>query len=465
INKIIGFYLIFLINLFFCFEVYSNIIYLTLNNALEKGIISNRELKIYRLQVEKSKSAVSEAIAHAFPNLDFTSNFTHFIQKPIFFLPNFETLLQNSTYRILFQENLIPYDNTKFLPLDLTRMSFVLSNQFENKLQLSQILFNSTVFRGIGASKIYLEVSKTNYKSAVSKLITNIKKSYYLAVLLKDINQIYHESLKNAYENLNNIRNLYKQGLVSEFDFMQAEISVENLIPMVQNSENEFINSLNNLKLLLDIPITDTLELLDEIYYIEYKLPPLDETIKFALENNLDIKILEFKRKVDEEMIQFYKSESYPSVIAFANYSFAGQANNLNFTTYTQSLIGVQLSVNLFNGFQTKSRVEQSTIEAKLTEEQLEILRQAISKEIHSKLLDLNKIKQQIETQKRNVELAERAYDIAKTRYSEGTAILLEVKNMELELRQAKINFKQAVFNYLTSILDVENLLGKVNYE
>lgn len=464
LKKFVILYLI-SINFQFSLNLFAEVIKLTVNDAIKIGISSNKELQIYRLDIEKSEYAVKEAVGHAFPSLDFISNFTHFIQKPIVFFTNFETLLQNSTYSILFKENLIPPDQTKFLPIGLSKMSFVLSNQFENKFQLTQILFNTTVFRGIGASKIYLEISKTNYKSAISKLVTNIKKAYYLVVLLKDVNETYNESLKNARENVDNIRNLYLQGLVSEFDLMQAEISVENLIPIVQNSENEFMNSLNNLKLLLDLSIGDTLELIDEIEYFDYKIPTSDESIKLAMENNLDIKTLEFKRKVDEEMVQLYKSENYPSVSAFANYSFSGQANNLNFNTYSQSLVGLQLSVNLFNGFQTKSRIEQSTISFKQTEEQLQILRKSILKEIYSKILDLNKAKQQIESQKRNVELAKKAYDIAKTRYSEGTGILLEVKNAELELRQAKINYKQAVFEYLTSILDIENLLGKVNYE
>lgn len=463
--KSIIFIIVIFINFLYYLNLFAKIIKLTINDAIKIGVTNNKELQIYELNIKKSESVIKEAAGHAFPRLDFTSNFTHFIQKPIVFFPDFENLLHNSTYSILFKENLISPDNTKFLPIGLSKISFVLSNQFENKLQLTQILFNATISRGIKVSKIYLEISKINYKNTISKLITNIKKAYYLAVLLRDINQIYNESLKNAYENFDNIRNLYKQGLVSEFDLTQAEISVGNLIPIVKNSENEFTNSLNNLKFLLDLSINDTLELIDEIEYFEYRVPALDESIKFAMESNLDIKTLEFKRKVDEAIVQLYRSENYPSVSAFANYSFAGQANNLHFNTYSQSLIGLQLSVNLFNGFQTKSRIEQSTINFKQTEEQLQILRKTISKEIYSKILDLSKAKQQIESQKRNVELAKKAYDIAKTRYSEGTGILLEVKNAELELRQAKINYKQAVFEHLTSILDIENLLGKVNYE
>lgn len=447
------------------YNVSSEIKRITLNETISLAIQKNKELKIQKSNILKAEFAVKEAKAHAFPSLDFTSNFIHYLEKPIFFFPDFQAMLNNSTYGILFKENLIPSDNTKLLPFGLTKMSFLLSNQFENKLQLSQILFNSTVFRGIGASKIYLEFSKTNYQYNLSKLISNTKKSYFLCVLLKDVSQIYHESLNNAYEHLNNIRSLYNQGLVSEFDLMQAEVSVENLKPIVQNSDNDYLNAINDLKLLIDFPIDDSLEFADGIEYVNYDLPNINNLIQSAIENNLEIKTLEFKSKIDEEMVQLYKSENYPYITAFASYSFAGQSNNFNFNNYSQSLVGVQLSINLFNGFQTQSRIEQSIISYKQTEEQLQLLRQFIVKEIKKKISDFQKAKTQIESQRRSIVLAKKAYDIAQTRFRQGTAIYLEVKNAELELRQAKINYEKALFDYLISIADIEHLLGKVNYE
>ncbi|ROL55977.1 TolC family protein [Bacteroidetes/Chlorobi group bacterium MS-B_bin-24] len=438
---------------------------LTLEKSIKIGVENNKDLAYQKLEIEKAEQAVKEAKGHAYPTIDFNSSFYHYIQKPILFFPDFQAFINNATYGILFKEHLVPPDNSKFLPMGLTKQSFFLNNQFENKIQLTQILFNSTVFRGIGASKTYLEISKYNYQSTLCNLVANIKKAFYGCILLKNLKEIYQESLANAEENLATVKSLYNQGLISEFDLMQAEVQVENLKPLVENANNSYKNALNNLKLLLNLPMDTSIEITGELAMKETTIPEQSELIKLVSENNLQLKTLEYKKKVDIEMVELYRSEYYPSLVAFANYSFAGQSDKLNFNTYSQSLIGIQLSINLFNGFQTKSRVQQSTINYKQTEEQIQQLRQFLTKQILERVDDLEKARKQILAQEKNIRLAEKAYQIAQTKYKNGTAIQLEVKNAENELRQAKLNYQQALFEYISAQIDIDNILGKIDYE
>ncbi len=438
---------------------------LTLDSAIRIGITNNNELRISLLEIEKAEKAVKEAKGHAYPSLDFTTSFYHYIQKPIFFFPDFLALLNNSTYGILFREGLLTQDQSKLLPMGLIKQSFVLQNQFESKLQFNQVLFNSTVFRGIGASKIYLDLSKFKYKATLAKTIAQIKKAFYACLLLKNVSEIYEQSLKNAEENLQLIKSMFNQGLVSEFELLQAEVQVENLKPIVENSRNSYENSLKNLKLVINLPIEKEIEPIGELEYFDYDIPNLGKSMIELLENNLDLKVLEYKKKIDFEMVELYRSEYYPSLVAFGNFSFAGQSDKFNFQTYTQSLVGIQLSINLFNGMQTKSRVQQSIINYKETEEQIEQLKSFLKKQLYEKYLEFEKSKKQILAQGKNIKLAEKAYQIAQTRYKEGTGIQLELKNSELELRQAKINYQQAVFEYIVAIIDIENILGVIYYE
>lgn len=438
---------------------------LTLKEAIKYGVSNNKELKIQKMNIEKAEFAVKEARGNAFPSLEFNTSFYHYIQKPIFFFPDFLALLNNSTYGILFNEGLVPQDQTKLVPMGLIKQSFVLTNQFESKLQLNQILFNSTVFRGIGASKIYLELSKYNYRAQLSKTVTSIKKAFYACILLKNVVEIYEQSLKNAEENLNLIKSMYNNGLVSEYDLMQTEVQVENLKPLVENSKNSYQNSLNNFKLLLDIPIEEDIELIGSMKFVDFSIDDINKAINKALESNLDLKTLEYKKRIDQEMVELYRSEYYPSLVGFANFSFAGQSNKLNFQTYTQSMVGLQLSINLFNGFQTHSRVQQSTINYKETEEKIAQYRSFLAKLLLEKYSELEKAKKQIFAQEKNIKRAEKAYQIAQTRYKEGTGIQLEVRNAEFELRQSHLNYQQALFDYINAKIDIENIFGEINYE
>ncbi|HCN04040.1 MAG TPA: hypothetical protein DIS79_00345, partial [Bacteroidetes bacterium] len=105
---------------------------LTLDDAITIALRENKKVQIARLGVEKAKSQVREAFGNALPSLDLTAQLNRNTQVPIFFIPNFEDPSAG-----------------------LTPIRVGLNNQYFVTAQARQILFNSAVFTGIGASKIY----------------------------------------------------------------------------------------------------------------------------------------------------------------------------------------------------------------------------------------------------------------------------------------------------------------------
>ena len=125
--------------------------HLTLDQAIEMALKNNREVKIAKLEVDKANAAVNEAFGYALPSLDVSANFSHFLEKPKMAFPDFEAMLTNATYNTLFEENVLPRDESKFLPMTTKLQSFAQENNYEASAQVTQILFNSAVIRGIGA--------------------------------------------------------------------------------------------------------------------------------------------------------------------------------------------------------------------------------------------------------------------------------------------------------------------------
>ena len=136
----------------------------TLDDAINTALNNNRDIKVSKLDIQKSQDAVDEAFGYALPSLDLSANFNHFLKKPKTPFPDFEALLTNATYSILFDENVIPRDESKYKSIQTQLQSFVQTNSYETSLLLTQTLFNSAVFRGIGASQIYLKFIKRRTK-------------------------------------------------------------------------------------------------------------------------------------------------------------------------------------------------------------------------------------------------------------------------------------------------------------
>lgn len=438
---------------------------LTLDESIDLALKNNKDISISLLNVKKAGAAVDEAFGYALPSLDLSANFSHFLRKPLMSFPDFASLLQNATYSILFDENVIPRDENKFRPVQNVLQSFSQTNNYQTQLTLTQTLFSSAVFRGIGASKIYYNLAVTDLDNTISKTVLTVQKAFYGVLLSKQVLEITQASFDNAKENLKNVKAMYSQGLVSEFDMLQAEVQVENIRPVVLQMENTLKSAKDGLKIILGIDLVEDIDVNGEFVYQVYETGFEDEMINEALSSNFDIKALDLKKQVDEAFIQLDVAEYWPTVAAFGNYSYAGSSDNWNFQNYSSMTVGLSFSMNLWQGNRTKNAVEQSTITYKQTEEQFVQLKEYTAASVKAKLQELKRVQSIVEVQNQTVKVAERAYEIAKVRYKEGAGSQLELQNADQALKQARLNYIQSIHSYLITKFELEQLLGRTNKE
>ncbi len=436
---------------------------ITLDEAVDIALRNNRDIGIASMEVRKSRAAVREAFGYALPTVDVNGNFSHFVDKPRMPFPDFEALLGNATYAILFDEGVIPRDEDKFKPIATRLQSFAQTNNYESQIQVTQPLFNSTVFRGIGASRRYHNLAEEELQRTISSTILDVKRSFYAVLLTKEMYAIALASFENASDNLRNVKAAFEQGLVAEFDLLQAEVQVENIRPMVLQSENALKNASDGLKIVLGIDQETGIDVAGEMVYYAEPVPDADQTIAEANRRNYGIKALEIKKDVDRAFIHYYESEYWPVLYAFGNYTYAGSGERYNFQNYSSSIVGVTLSFNLFNGGRTRQRVQQARVTMNQTEKQLHQYRDYVAMQVKSKINDLRRVQSILEAQERNVELAARAYEIAVVRYREGTGNQLEVQNADIALRQARTNRLNSVYDYIIARAELDHLAGRIN--
>jgi len=436
-----------------------------LDEAIKLALQNNREIEIAKMDVEKANAAVSEAFGYALPSVDLSGNFSHFIQKPETLFPDFEAMLNNSTYGVLFDEGILPEDNSKFLPMDFKLQSFAQSNNFEAKAQVTQILFNSAVFTGIGASEIYLNLAKENLKKTIAKTILSVKTAYYGVLLTEDLYGIAQSRFTNASDHLSNIKAMRSQGLVSEFAELQVEVQVENIRPILVTLENANIDAKNGLKILMNIPQESEITVTGKMEYIDEELPSELDLVNEAKNSNFTLSTLKIKNLLDDEFTSIDRGGYWPTLAAFGNYSYSGSSEEWDFQKYASSMVGVSLSINLFQGGRTANKVEQGVIASQQTKEQIHSLSDATEMQVKSNLNDLSRVKKEIEAMKRNISLAERAYKIADNRYKEGEGSELEVKDADISLSDARVNYTRAIHDYLVSRASLYNLVGRIDKE
>ena len=435
----------------------------TLDDAIGQALRNNKSITISQMDVKKAGATVNEAFGYALPRLDLSGNFSHFIKKPLMPFPDFEALLTNATYSILFDEGVIPRDDSKYLPMETKLQSFALTNAYTTDLTLTQTLFSSAVFEGIGASKIYYNLSQAELDNTVSKTVLDVQRAFYGVLLSKAVLEIARASFQNSQDNFNNVVALYNQGMVSEFDKLQAEVQVENIRPYVLQLENTLINTKNRLKILLGEKQEQDIDVFAEIVYQPIENINEEAFIDEALQNNFDIRSLGLKKQVDEAFIQLDVAEYWPNLAAFGNYAYSGSSDEWNFQNYSSFTVGLSFQMNLWQGNRTKNAVQQSTITYEQTAQQELLLQDAIKADVKEKINELRRVQSLVEVQRGTVKLAERAYQIANVRYKEGAGSQLEIQDTDIALRNAKLNLTQSVHSYIITKFELERLLGRTS--
>jgi len=414
---------------------------ITLEQAVTIAMEKNKDLNTAQLEIDKANARVDEAWGYAMPSVDLSANYTRSLERPVFFLPDFANPGSNKT-----------------VPVKIgTEHSWGLT------VSARQTLFNSTVIIGVGAAHVYSEVARELYRAKKLETISNVRKAFYGVLVASEARDLMRANLKNAEENLANVRTLSKQGLVSEYDELRASVGVDNLRPEVIRAENGHALALDGLKSAMGIDASEQIVVEGTLQFQPVPEDRVVSAIDRVKETNAGLRALRLQVDVNQAFLNVERSNYLPMVSAFGNLQYQAAKNSFNISTndfFRSSQVGVSLSFSVFQGFQTNARVDQAKVEVRKTEEQVANLENNLRTAAHSLVLQLRQAQQRIEAQGKTVEQAERGYRIATTRFLSGSGTQLEVNDAQLALTQAKVNRIQAVYDYLVASADFDKTLG-----
>jgi outer membrane protein len=415
---------------------------LTLDDAVRTATERNRELEIARLQMDKADYQVGEAVGTALPSLTAAGTYMRALKKPVFFLPDF----QNP-------------ESGRIIPIEIGA-----NNSWQFGFSATQVLFNAAVFTGVGTAKVYQHASRLLYREAYNKTVSDVKKAFYGVLFARAVQQMVQASLSNSERNLANVQVMFDQGIVSEYDLIRARVQTEIIRPNVIEAERNVNLALNGLKMLLSIAPEESIDIAGELSYEPVDRILLERAEVLAMEQNAGLRALEDQMRVNEKIVTIYKAESMPTLVAFGDYQW--QAQNERFSAISSndfirsSQVGVQLTLNLFNGLQTSARVDQARVDLMQSQQQLGAARDGMMTTIQNIRFRLEEAGKRIEAQSSTVEQAERGHAIATVRYQDGAGTQLEINDADLALMRARVNRIQAMYDYMVAAADLEHMLS-----
>jgi len=418
---------------------------LSLQEAVRIALENNKELSAARLQVDRADAQIQEAWSYAMPSINLSGRYTNAVKKPVFFLPPEFT-----------------GGNAGDPPLAVPVGT---DHAFDFTLTGQQALFDAQVFIGVGASRIYAKAAREQFRGAEVQTVSTVQRAYYRVLLTHAVRNLFQANLDNAEANLKNVRALARQGLVPEYDELRATVGVDNLKPALIQAENNINIAMNSLRSSMGLGLESAF-VIDDSLHLQWVAEELMATaIDRVLETNLTLRTLRLQVDVSDAFMRAERSNYYPRLYGFGNYQYQAAKNELNVSTndFINSIqVGLQLTMNVFQGFQTNAKVEQASIDKRRLQEQVANLELNLRNLAESIVLRLRESRRRIEAQERTVEQAQRGYTIASTRFVNGLGTQLEVNDAQVALTQARVNRIQSYYDYLIASVDLHEALGSL---
>jgi outer membrane protein len=432
---------------------------LTIDAAVRMAVQHNPELQSARLEVKRSDARVMEAWGYTMPSVDISGTFNHVVTKPKSYFPD---AIYYPLVKLMDSTAKVPKPTGQLIELPFSMSP---SNSANAALNVRQILFNGSVFIGVGAANIYSKLSRDIYMQKKVETVAKVRKAYYAALLAHEALTMMQSNLKNAEDNFKNVQLMRSQGIVSEYDELRATVGKDNLLPAVIQSETNFNLAVDNLRNTMGV--ADSIKIVPSDNLV---LQDVDEGIITAanqavLESNLNLNIIKHQIELNSASVNAERANFLPTIAAYGSYSYTAIKDNYKMSTndfYNTTQVGLTFSLNLFQGFQTNSKIEQAQLEQQKTEEQKSSLERNLQMGVRSIIGNLRQARKRVDGQQKTVETAERGYKIVTARFLANAATQLEVNDGQLALSQAKVNRMQAIYDYLVAASELDSMLGRL---
>lgn len=380
-------------------------------------------------------------------------------------LPNF---ISPSVYAVLIDQHVKDGNgNPITMPNDFGNIAAQFGTKYNASagISLSQILFDGQVFIGLKARSTSIEWQTKNAEITEEMVRTNIYKIYYQLLVGKTQLDLLDANIARTEKLLHDTKELYKNGFSEQLDVNKVSVQLANLNTEKLKASNSVSNGYLGLKVLMGMPVKDSLLLTDSLN--EEKIKEDILTLgDFNYKDRKDYAYMELSKKLNEFNIKRYQLSQLPSFSLSGNYSKSAQRNQFDFfgkgDWYNISAINIGMSVPIFRGFAAKSRIEQAKIQLTQTQNLIEALKLTIDQQVETAKQNFATAVSTLDYQKKNMQLAETVYDQTKKKYEIGTGSNTEITAAETDLKQAQTNYINAVYDAIIAKIDFLKAVGKL---
>ncbi len=343
-------------------------------------------------------------------------------------------------------------------------------NNDESKSYNAAIGINYTLFDGLGRTYNYKKLkeaynlSELEAQTIIENSLLQIFATYYeVARLAQDFKNI-STSLAISKQRLKRAKYGFEYGQNTKLQLLNAEVDVNNDSIKFISTENLLANAKRDLNLLLGRNITTPFDIDTEVSFtIIFKL---EQLLSEAKKHNIEIQKVTKNLNLSNFDIKISKSGLFPSLNLNSSYGWNKFENGATsfFQTQTSNGFNASLSLNwnIFDGGNSKTRIQN----AKINAENLRVQKELITSEIERNVINAFEIYNNalfiLSAEEKNVETNKRNFERTEEQFKLGQVTSIEFRQAQVNLLNAQSNLNKVKYDAKNAELKLLQLTGKL---
>ena len=259
-----------------------------------------------------------------------------------------------------------------------------------------------------------------NYQAEMNSIEQTTRKLYYGVLQAQENVDVSKESLEIEKQLLEIAKKKHSLGMLSDLALTNQEYSVTSAENTLVQAEQSLLSAQSSFNMLMNLPTDTELKLTTPLEQAEAELPTLDEAIDSMMNNNLNLKYIDYGIEVAEM-----------------------QYTSLRYTVSTSS--------------GTYKKAEVAYQNAKIGFEQA---KSSMKTDMRTNYYNLADLENQIRTFEATIALAEKSLKVQETQFDLGMITISDVNKTKLSLQQAKQGLTNAIVAYNNALSDFNLSMG-----
>lgn len=414
---------------------------MTVEDAIRLGLRNNYDIQIARNTAEIAVNNKGKGISN--------------------FLPVIDT---NSELR---------YDNTNESTSSPTSFGDSVTRTSDTYLSLTWTLFDG--FRMFADKKRYDQLALSGEAEArdrVERTVVSIMASFFNLVQQEQLLDVIRDTLAVSKRRLELEEVRRELGGASSTDLLNARVNYNNDESTLLDQQLAATIALNELNIVLARdPLTPV------VVKKEIVIPPLtmhyEELLEMAKRENSTLLTARYDKRVAAEDVRIAQSAFWPRLFLNGNYGYADRAlfgddiipGTDRKRHSIDSTIGLFVSFNVFNGNVDKINLQNARLELLNRDLNLQNIENEITGLVREKYTTYQKRMAKVRIEEENTDTAMQNMELQKELYATGASDSLDFRDAQILYARAQVNLIVSRFDARISLLEIEQLIGKVAVE